>query len=84
MNEKIVEDFKQNHIKDSGFIDKKSLLYVKLSGFNHIWDYFKTEKGNFICSKYFKEKGNRLTSIRNSPEGWVVHLFIGSSNEFLY
>lgn len=73
------EDFKINHIKDIGFMDKTKLSYVKLKGFIHIWTYFKTKEGNFLASLYTKEKGVRIASIRNTPEGWLVHMFIGTS-----
>lgn len=75
------EDFKKDWHIDVGYSKKLKPEYRKLKGFNHIWTYFKTEQGSFICSKYSKEKKNGLymTSITNSPEGWVVHLFYGGA-----
>ena len=70
-------DVKADHFQDYGNLDKKQLSYRKLKGFLHIWDSYRTEKGAFVCSYYKKEKGKRIASIRNSSEGWVIHLFIG-------
>ena len=55
----------------------KSQPYQKIKGFSHIWGYFKTIQGNFIGSIYRKERNNAalISTIRNSPEGWVVHLW---------
>lgn len=77
----MLEDYTENHIRDLGFMNKENLPYKKLKGFLHIWTYFKTSEGNFICSKYTKEVKNGLyiASIRNSPEGWVIHLFYGGA-----
>lgn len=73
------EDFKQNHYKDIGYVYKEKPPYKKLKGFSHIWTNFKTIEGSFICSKYRKEKSNGLyiTTITNTPEGWLIHLFYG-------
>lgn len=75
------EDFKKDHHRDIGYVRKPKPEYRDIKGFKHIWTYFKTEQGNFICSKYIKEKQNGLymTSITNSPEGWLVHLFWGGA-----
>lgn len=75
------EDFRENHHKDVGYVNKEKPIYRKLKGFSHIWTYFTTSKGSFICSKYRKEKKNGLyiTTITNSPEGWRIHLFFGGS-----
>lgn len=68
--------------KDEGFLkDNNYPKYEELKGFIHIWDYFKTEEGNFISSKYKKEVKNGLwqVSAKASLEGWVIHMFYGGS-----
>lgn len=74
------EDYKQNHRIDPKFIwIKNDLPYIKLKGFNHIWTYFQTDKGKYVCSKYTKEKGFNVATITNTTESWRVHLFYGGA-----
>ena len=75
-----MEDFKQDHHLDIGYAKiKERPKYKELKGFKHIWTYFTTDRGNFICSQYSKEKGVYMTTITNTPKGWKIHLFYGGS-----
>ncbi len=55
--------------------------YQNIKGYTHAWTTFTTDKGSFMGSMYVKyiNNGMRWVTIRNSSEGWVLHLFYGGS-----
>lgn len=75
----MIEHYKNDHHLDIGYVNKEKPPYRKIKGYTHIWTYFTTSNGNFICSQYRKERGALITSITNTPTGWNVHLFYGGS-----
>lgn len=73
--------YKDDIRKSCNYKELNKQTYTEIKGYTHNWTNFITSEGSFIASKYTKYIKNGLywVNIRNSSEGWVLHLFYGGS-----